>query len=155
MTARKPRLFYLDLIRTVALVSILIIHFNATVTGYFTLPSHLFGSTLPFGIYLGDFGSSLFFIVSGAALCYTSPEPFSPPAFYKKRARAVYPMFWLAWALCFTVRFTTVPGAFAGAKGATLVLTALGLDHFAVAAGWVHTDFACVGEWFLGSILFL
>ena len=155
MTARKPRLFYLDLIRTVALVSILIIHFNATVTGYFTLPSHLFGSTLPFGIYLGDFGSSLFFIVSGAALCYTSPEPFSVPAFYKKRARAVYPMFWLAWALCFTVRFTTVPGAFAGAKGATLVLTALGLDHFAVAAGWVHTDFACVGEWFLGSILFL
>ena len=64
-------------------------------------------------------------------------------------------MFWLAWALCFTVRFTTVPGAFAGAKGATLLLTALGLDHFAVAAGWVHTDFACVGEWFLGSILFL
>ena len=35
------------------------------------------------------------------------------------------------------------------------MLTALGLDHFAVAAGWVHTDFACVGEWFLGSILFL
>ena len=72
MTARKPRLFYLDLIRTVALVSILIIHFNATVTGYFTLPSHLFGSTLPFGIYLGDFGSSLFFIVSDACiLTYT------------------------------------------------------------------------------------
>ena len=37
----------------------------------------------------------------------------------------------------------------------TLVLTFLGLDNFAVAAGWVGMDFACVGEWFLGSILFL
>ena len=35
------------------------------------------------------------------------------------------------------------------------MLTALGLDNFAVAAGWVGMDFACVGEWFLGSILFL
>ena len=31
----------------------------------------------------------------------------------------------------------------------------MGLDNFAVAAGWVGMDFACVGEWFLGSILFL
>ncbi len=155
MNAQKPRLFYLDLIRAAALLSILVIHFNATVTGYFAYPSRLFGSTLPFGIYLGDFGSSLFFMVSGAALCYTAPADFSAPAFYKKRARAVYPMFWLAWLICFTVRFTTVPGAFGGARGATLLLTALGLDHFAVAAGWVQQDFACVGEWFLGSILFL
>ena len=43
-------------------------HFNATVTGYFTLPHKLFTSTLPLGIYLGDFGSTLFFIVSGASL---------------------------------------------------------------------------------------
>ena len=63
---KKQRLFYLDLIRAVALVCILVIHFNAAVTGYFTLPSKLFGSVLPFNIYLGDFGSSLFFMVSGA-----------------------------------------------------------------------------------------
>ena len=104
---KKPRLFYLDLIRTVALISILIIHFNATVTGYFTLPHKLFTSTLPSGIYLGDFGSTLFFIVSGASLCYTAPEHFETKAFYKKRVRAVYPMFWLAWLLCFsTVSYT-------------------------------------------------
>lgn len=152
---KKPRLFYLDLIRTVALVSILIIHFNASVTGYFTLPHKLFGSTLPFGIYLGDFGSTLFFIVSGASLCYTAPEQFDTLSFYKKRARAVYPMFWLAWAICFSIHFVTRPGYYAGAKTVTLVLTVLGLDNFAVAAGWVGQDFACVGEWFLGSILFL
>lgn len=104
---KRPRLFYLDLIRTVALICILIIHFNASVTGYFTLPHKLFTSTLPFGIYLGDFGSTLFFIVSGASLCYTAPEHFEPAAFYKKRVRAVYPMFWLAWVICFSIRFVT------------------------------------------------
>lgn len=138
-----------------ALLAILIIHFNATVTGYFTLPHKLFASVLPFGIYLGDFGSSLFFMVSGAALALTVPLEQSVMTFYKKRAKAIYPLFWLAWLLCFSVRFVTKPGYYAGAKTATLLLTFLGLDNFAVAAGWVGMDFACVGEWFLGSILFL
>lgn len=130
-------------------------HFNATVTGYFTLPHKLFTSTLPLGIYLGDFGSSLFFIVSGASLALTVPAEQSPAQFYKRRARAVYPLFWLAWFVVFSYRFVAHPGSFGGARTVTLVLTLLGLDNFAVAAGWVGTDFACVGEWFLGSILFL
>lgn len=148
-------MFYLDFIRAVALVCILIIHFNATVTGYFTLPHKLFASVLPFGIYLGDFGSSLFFIVSGAALALTVPESQNPAVFYKKRAKAIYPLFWLAWVICFSLRFLEKPGYYAAAKSPTLLLTVLGLDNFAVAAGWVGMDFACVGEWFLGSILFL
>lgn len=152
---KKPRLFYLDFIRAVALVCILVVHFNAAVTGYFTYPAKLFGSVLPGGIYLGDFGSSLFFMVSGAALYYTAKSPFSALAFYKKRAGAVYPLFWLAWLLWFPVRFLTQPGSYAGAKTITLLLTVVGLDNFAVAGGWVAQDFACVGEWFLGSILFL
>lgn len=138
-----------------ALAAILIIHFNATVTGYFTLPHKLFASVLPFGIYLGDFGSSLFFMVSGAALALTVPETQSPLVFYKKRAKAIYPLFWLAWGICFSLRFLAKPGYYAAAKSPTLILTVLGLDNFAVAAGWVGMDFACVGEWFLGSILFL
>lgn len=138
-----------------ALIAILIIHFNATVTGYFTLPHKLFASVLPFGIYLGDFGSSLFFMVSGAALALTVPETQSPLVFYKKRAKAIYPLFWLAWVVCFSLRFLAKPGYYAAAKSPTLLLTVLGLDNFAVAAGWVGMDFACVGEWFLGSILFL
>ena len=148
-------MFYLDLVRAAALICILIVHFNATVTGYFTLPHKLFTSTLPLGIYLGDFGSSLFFIVSGASLALTVPAEQNPAQFYKRRARAVYPLFWLAWFVVFSYRFVAHPGSFGGARTVTLVLTLLGLDNFAVAAGWVGTDFACVGEWFLGSILFL
>ena len=141
--------------RAVALASILVIHFNATVTGYFTLPHKLFASVLPFGIYLGDFGSSLFFIVSGASLALTVPPQQDPLTFYKKRAKAIYPLFWLAWAVCFSLRFLAKPGYYAAAKTPTLLLTVLGLDNFAVAAGWVGMDFACVGEWFLVCFLFL
>lgn len=152
---KKKRLFYLDFIRAVALAAILIIHFNATVTGYFTLPHKLFASVLPFGIYLGDFGSSLFFMVSGASLALTTAPEEKPGYFYYKRAKAIYPLFWLAWLICFSIRFVTKPGYYAAARTSTLLLTVLGLDNFAVAAGWVGMDFACVGEWFLGSILFL
>ena len=147
---KKQRLFYLDLIRAVALVCILVIHFNAAVTGYFTLPSKLFGSVLPFNIYLGDFGSSLFFMVSGAALQYTSPgqgrEPLNLARFYQKRAKAVYPMFWLAWCIFFPIRFVTKPGYYAAAKTPSLLLTVLGLDNFAQAAGWVTMDFCLRGR---------
>ena len=106
-----------------ALTAILVIHFNATVTGYFTLPHKLFASVLPFGIYLGDFGSSLFFMVSGAALALTVPEQQSPFLFYKKRAKAIYPLFWLAWAVCFSLRFLAKPGYYSGARSVTLILT--------------------------------
>lgn len=138
-----------------ALFCILIIHFNATVTGYFTLPNKLFANTVPFGIYLGDFGSSLFFIVSGAALALTSRDDQPVVQFYKKRAKAVYPLFWLSWCLVFALRFLAKPGYYAAAKTPTLLFTALGIDQFAVAAGFVTQNFACVGEWFLGTILFI
>lgn len=110
---------------------------------------------LPLGIYLGDLGSTLFFIVSGAALAYTTPADQPPWRFYKKRAAALYPLFWLAWVICFSIRFVTKPGYYAAAKTPSLLFTVLGLDTFAVSAGWVAQDFACVGEWFLGAILFL
>jgi len=153
---KKQRLFYLDLIRAVALVCILVIHFNAAVTGYFTLPSKLFGSVLPFNIYLGDFGSSLFFMVSGAALQYTSPgqgrEPLNLARFYQKRAKAVYPMFWLAWCIFFPIRFVTKPGYYAAAKTPSLLLTGTLLHDMAKAQEFVFsqlglaTDYSIKGQ---------
>ena len=111
---KKQRLFYLDLIRAVALVCILVIHFNAAVTGYFTLPSKLFGSVLPFNIYLGDFGSSLFFMVSGAALQYTSPgqgRPLNLARFTKARQALYHVLAGVVYI--FPIRFVTKPGYYA------------------------------------------
>lgn len=52
---KKQQPFYLDLVRAVALICILVVHFNATVTGYFTLPHKIFTSNLPLGHLLGGF----------------------------------------------------------------------------------------------------
>ena len=79
--------------------------------------------------------------MSGASLALTVPPEQSPWQFYKKRAKAVFPLFWLAWVVCFSIRFLSQPGYYTGAKTITLVLTFLGLDNFAVAAGWVGTGF--------------
>ena len=114
-------------------------HFNATVTGYFTLPHKLFTSTLPLGIYLGDFGSSLFFIVSGASLALTVPAEQNPAQFYKRRARAVYPLF----------ENSRSPSILQFHYKVHITSYARRRPYA------VGTDFACVGEWFLGSILFL
>ena len=82
----KKRLFYLDFIRAIALFIILIVHFNATITNMFTLPSKFTGSILPGNIYIGEFGSGLFFMISGAALGLTLDRPFNTGEFYVCRS---------------------------------------------------------------------
>ncbi|ADP38492.1 hypothetical protein HMPREF0421_20410 [Gardnerella vaginalis ATCC 14019] len=52
----------------------------------------------PFGIYIGGLGVSLFLIISGAALMYNygDRESLDLRTFYTKRAKTLYPMFWVA-----------------------------------------------------------
>ena len=155
---KKQRLFYLDLIRAVALVCILVIHFNAAVTGYFTLPSKLFGSVLPFNIYWGLWLLAVLYGFRRGAAVY-QPRPgkraAQSGALLPKARQGGVPHVLAGVVYIFPIRFVTKPGYYAAAKTPSLLLTVLGLDNFAQAAGWVTMDFACVGEWFLGSILFL
>ena len=88
----KKRLFYLDFIRAIALFIILIVHFNATITNMFTLPSKFTGSILPGNIYIGEFGSGLFFMISGAALGLTLDRPFNTGEFYVKSGSRKIPL---------------------------------------------------------------
>lgn len=103
MEKRKDRIFYYDVIRAVACLSVIIIHFNASFSawsgGVFTYPNAIFSNNIfNNSVYLGDFGVSLFFILSGAAMFRTYGErEVSLGAFYRKRFLSLYPMFWLAW----------------------------------------------------------
>lgn len=63
--AKKPRLFYLDWIRAIAAILIVVTHFNNP----YLEPMRFFVNR-PFGIYIGGLGVSLFLIISGAALMY-------------------------------------------------------------------------------------
>lgn len=83
---KKERLFYLDFVRAIAVISIVITHFNARFL-YLNppMPEKAVLTTNVGNLYIGDWGVSLFFIISGAALMYIYQEKCDWKLFYKKR----------------------------------------------------------------------
>ena len=148
-TARRPRVFYLDLIRALAAVLIVLTHFN------YHLREHGGGYVLtfqPFGVYVGALGVSLFLIISGAALTLTYRRPINLKRFYWKRFVNIYPMFWTAWVLGTLYYFLIFNGRPPNAAPAkSFIFTLLGVDGLAAAFGW--PTMYLLGEWFLGFIL--
>ena len=148
-TAGRPRVFYLDLIRALAAVLIVLTHFN------YHLREHGGGYVLtfqPFGVYVGALGVSLFLIISGAALTLTYRRPINLKRFYWKRFLNIYPMFWTAWllgTLYYFLIFNGRPPNAAPAK--SFIFTLLGVDGLVAAFGW--PTMYLLGEWFLGFIL--
>jgi len=120
---KRPRIFYLDLIRALATLLIVLTHFN------FHLKDHGGGYVLtfqPFGIYVGALGVSLFLII--------------------------YPMFWTAWVLGTLYYFLIFNGRPPNAgPSKSFIFTLLGVDGLVSAFGW--PTMYLLGEWFLGFIL--
>lgn len=157
----KNRILYYDVIRAVACLSVLIIHFNASFSawsgGVFTYPNAVFPNNIfNNSVYLGDFGVSLFFILSGAAMFRTYGErEISLGAFYRKRFLSLYPMFWLAWFAAAAVGALVYGGIGSGGVGA-LLATASGMDGYLMSLGYGGLGaFYKVGEWFLGCMILL
>ena len=149
-TARKPRerIFYLDFIRALATFLIVLTHFN---NPYLSQGGYLLTNE-PFGIYVGNLGVSLFFVISGAALAYTYRRPINLRRFYWKRFTGIYPMFWIAWILGTLYFFVTRNGVPINAGPAKSVIFSLFAVDGMVANAGVHTTYL-LGEWFLGFIL--
>ena len=146
---RRPRIFYLDLIRALATLLIVLTHFN------FHLRDHGGGYVLtfePFGIYIGALGVSLFLIISGAALTLTYRRPINLKRFYWKRFLNIYPLFWTAWVLGTLYYFIIYNGRPPNAAPArSFIFTLLGIDGLAV--NFHFRTMYLLGEWFLGFIL--
>lgn len=144
----KERIFYLDLIRALAVILILITHFN---NPYLSDGGYLFWN-MPFGIYVGNLGVSLFLIISGTALAFTYQRPLDLKKFYWKRFKGIYPMFYLAWIIA-TVYFFVVTGGRPpnGAPLRTLPWTLTAMDG--LAANFHFQTMYILGEWFLGFIV--
>lgn len=144
----RRRYFYLDLIRALATLLIVLTHFN---NPYLTNGGYLL-SNFPLGVYIGDLGVSLFLIISGAALTISYPRPVNWKKFYWKRFKGIFPMFWIAYVIAFLTLFT-----FRGGYGPVnpplknMVFTIFGLDglvaNFNIKTGYI------LGEWFLGFII--
>lgn len=146
----RRRIFYLDLVRALATVLIVITHFN---NPYLVGGREIIFPNTPFGIYIGGLGVSLFLIISGAALAFTyGNREFSLKTFYWKRFKGIYPMFWTAWILAtlyfFVTRQGTPPNA---APARSFIFTLLGVDG--LAANFQIQTMYLLGEWFLGFII--
>lgn len=146
---RRPRLFYLDFIRALAAVLIVITHFNNP----FMLPRPIFMYE-PFGIYVGGLGVSLFLIISGAALMYNhgEVEKLDLKSFYWKRFKTLYPMFWIAFIVANAFLFLRARGnPYPGVPKRNIIFSILGIDG--MVANTSIPTFYTLGEWFLGFIV--
>lgn len=155
----KRRIEY-DVIRIFACLTILIIHFNATVCGWSNgqfvynntlIPNYYFDC-----VYLGEIGNSLFFILSGAALLcnkknysITYKNLFE---FYWKRLVAVLPAFYVVFFFATFVQLVLYKSIYDG-PAINLIQTIAGMDGYAWDRHWIDSNFYQIGEWFLGCIL--
>ena len=151
---KRERLFYLDFVRAIAAISIVMTHFNARYL-YLNppMPEKAVITTTVSNIYIGGWGVSLFFIISGAALMYVYEEKCEIKQFYKKRFFSIYPMFWIAYIFAFFYFFyknKSVPGG--GAPKINFIFSILGFDG--LLAENIPT-FYILGEWFLGAIILM
>ena len=148
-TVGKPRVFYLDLIRALAALLIVLAHFNHHLDergGGYVLTRE------PFGISVGALGVSLFLIISGAALTLTYRRPIDLKKFYRKRFLNIYPMFWTAWVLA-TLYLTLISNGRPPNVGParTFIFTLLGIDGLAL--NFHFRTMYLLGEWFIGFII--
>ncbi|MCP1110128.1 acyltransferase family protein [Ohessyouella blattaphilus] len=151
---KKERVFYLDFIRAVAAISIIITHYNARFLYMDPVPYKKMIITSEIGgVYIGAWGVSLFFIISGAALMYVYQDAIDLKVFYKKRFLNIYPMFWLAYFVALLLLFVLNRGiVFPDVPKYRFLFTLIGID------GWLSQimgTFYILGEWFLGVIIML
>lgn len=149
----KKRIFYMDFVRAVATMIIIIFHFNISVLGRQISTFSIFNNNFANGN-LAYIGVPMFFILSGAALMYSNSE-FDIKKYIKKRLCATYPMFWLAYILVlfyYFFRYKTIHPFSRPNNPLLIILTILGLDGY---TSNICMNYYLIGEWFLGCIILM
>ncbi len=152
MENKKERLKYVDVIRVIAMVAVLVCHYTRSLeyagVGFVNkiLPDSIFN------VYMGSFGVSLFFIVSGVSLMYTYSGDIDLKKYFKKRFLGIYPMYWIAYIIAFLYFFMKNRGFYTETPRIKILLTAIGMDGY---TNWFGDNFYLLGEWFLGCIIIL
>lgn len=159
----KERRFDLDFIRIFSCLCVLVIHFNAALSGWnngvFVFPNAVFPNFIFKSLYLGGLGVSMFFMLSGATLSIAHPNGCGDCFkdllhFYKKRFSAIYPMFWITWLVFLSYNLLTYK-SMNNAPLWHIIFSVSGIDGYLNALGIGGGDFYQVGEWFLGCMILL
>lgn len=99
----------------------------------------------------GTIGVSLFFILSGAALMWSTHDGFRIREFYRRRCYAIFPVFYTTYIffiLAYVILVQKTP--FRGIHPLTFLLTLMGMDGFFL---YKIPNYYLIGEWFLGCII--
>ncbi|XME02888.1 acyltransferase family protein [Lachnospiraceae bacterium C1.1] len=152
--AAKEKIKYLDLIRAISCVIIVFFHYSYTFYEY-AIP----GKGTDFLRFTnGDWGGifvAIFFMISGAALWYNHTGPFGIKGifnFYKKRALSIYPYFYTAWIIMYVINSRKLGIWDWGGPKSNYLFTLFGMDGY---FSYLGQNYYCLGEWFLGAIIWL
>ena len=155
----KKRIFYLDFIRALSTIFIIIFHFNCSMGS-----RGIYENPIIFYEYrngnLGQIGVSLFFIISGAGLMISNQHKLGEGGdrvrikdYLKKRWLTIFPMFYLAY-FCVTcyyfIRYASLNPFGTARDKWTFVLTIFGMDGY---LSPIIPNYYIIGEWFLGCII--
>ena len=102
--------------------------------------------------FFGHIWVTCFFAISGAVLYYNYPKDFSLKAFYFKRWKSIFPIFYLSWLFWFIKTAISQKTLFWAGTPLKLVLSFFGIDGYFY---YIIPNYYLVGEWFLGAIIFI
>ncbi|MBO5551169.1 MAG: acyltransferase [Lachnospiraceae bacterium] len=148
-----------DLIRAVSTVWIVLFHYSFAFVQYSVGGEHIYVMSHANGTW-GALFVALFFMLSGASLYYNWGGRLTSLKgkggvldFYKKRWLAIFPMFYIAWFICYiknVIEFDRLWNW--GGDVRLLLYTFFGMDGYFMYRG---INYYTVGEWFLGAIIML
>lgn len=145
------RLFYIEFIRAISLLIIVVFHFN------WNLSEH--GQTAPLvlknfyrNIDLGSLGVAMFVMLSGSSLMLSYGEKLNLRDFYARRALSIFPLYWTAYVVWASFMFVMSGHLSSGPAWWTPILTVTGFDGFLL---YKIPNYYLLGEWFTGMILCL
>lgn len=148
MAEKKKRLSSIEFVRAVCAIGIVVFHLSCHVTGSFKLFFDYAN-----GMW-GDATVMLFFMMSGAMLYLNNKETPSLKVFYYKRAKSIYPAFYISY-LVFFLWDVFKSGHFffrPDVSPFTMLLTLFGLDGYLL---YAIPNYYILGEWFLGALVLL
>lgn len=155
--AKSSRVLAFDIIRVLAMFWVVTYHFGCEYSyGPFSPVVNFFCVTPNFDF--GNVAVTMFLMLSGALLYrkYGNGNVGSLPAFYFKRAKAIYPAFWILnlYVLLTMVRHWISDGnPFFAGNPLKLLLTFSGVDGYLKLFDYESYYFC--GEWFVAAIILL
>ena len=156
----KKRIRYFDLLRVISFACIVYYHMVVQMhfSDYWTIDfvEPYFENA---NMHIATLAVAIFFMLSGAALMYTSQDDFQIGTFYRKRFKRLLVPFYVTNVLYVAARLVQSGGQIESILPPDvpkwrLIFTLLGLDEWVSMHG-VKTFSVGIGEWFLGALLIL